>query len=115
MILESLIQQTGVEDSMLTENFLDPAEERVELYGRLTDSELILLAQSSSGLLTKAKVQEVEKITQYSFVFSQKNKIQSLRQTLWVLDEMNGNEKVIQDICQILQTLYSEKQAKISK
>ena len=74
----------------------------------MTDDELILLAQSSSDLVTEEEVEEIEETTPLSFVFSCKDKIQSLHQTLWVLDEMNGNEKVIQGICQILQTLNKE-------
>ena len=55
-ILESLIQQTGVEDLMSIENFLNPAEKRVEPYGRLTDNDLILWAQSSLDLVTEVEV-----------------------------------------------------------
>ena len=80
---------------MSIEKFLDPAEERVEPYGRLTDNELVLLAQSSSDLVTEAEVEKVEETTQPSFVPSWKDKIQSLCQMLWVLDEMNVNAKVI--------------------
>ena len=60
---------------MSIENFLNPAEERVELYGRLTDDELILLAQSSSDLFTEAEVEKVEETTQSLFVLSWKDKI----------------------------------------
>ena len=60
---------------MSVENFLNPAEESVELYGRLTDDELILLAQSSSDLVTEAEVEKVEETTQSLFVLSWKDKI----------------------------------------
>ena len=98
---------------MTTENVLELTEEKVELYRRLTDDALILLAQSPSDLDTEAELEAIKKTTQPFFVLSWKDKIQSLHQTLWVLDEMNGNEKVIQGIHQILQTLNNEEQAEI--